>query len=98
MNTATLRIISVTAAILFCVAGSMSSTPESKADPESRAAPPSPLKCYKTIRDPYSIVCYRMSYRPLVQDGRITFVPFLVQVPTPADPPPVTTVGELPST
>jgi hypothetical protein len=98
MNTATLRIISVAAAILFCVAGSMSAAPESKADPEIRADPPSPLKCYKTIRDPYSVVCYRMSYRPLVQDGRIAFVPFLVQVPTPADPPPVTTVDELPST
>ncbi|CAL9291430.1 hypothetical protein SUDANB180_05707 [Streptomyces sp. enrichment culture] len=92
MNTATLRLISVAAAILFCVAASISAAPESK------AAAPSPLKCYKTIRDPHSVVCYRMSYRPLFRDGRITFVPFLVQVPTPADPPPVTTVGELPPT
>lgn len=98
MNTATLRIISIAAAILFCAAGGMPTASESKADPESKAAAPAQLKCYRTIRDPNSVVCYRMSYRPLLQDGRITFVPFLVQVPTPADPPPATIVGELPST
>ncbi len=92
MKTATLRIISVATAILFCVATSIS------AAAESRTASSSQLKCYRTIRDLNSVVCYRMSYRPLLQDGRITFVPFLVQVPTPANPPQVTTVGELPST
>lgn len=92
MNKAIPRIISVAAATLFCVAASISAAPESK------AAPPASLKCYKTIRDPHSVVCYRMSYRPLFQDGRISFVPFLVQVPAPANPPAVTTVGELPST
>jgi hypothetical protein len=90
MSTPVRHIISVAAAILFCIAASMPIASESE------AAPPSPLKCYKTIRDPDSVVCYRLSYRPLTQDGRMTFVPFLVQVPTPANPPPATTVRELP--
>ncbi|KOV51781.1 hypothetical protein ADL00_38870 [Streptomyces sp. AS58] len=65
---------------------------------DSRAAPPQNLKCYATTDDPNRIVCYRVSQRPVHRDGQIAFVPFLVQVPTPANPPPVQVVDRLPET
>ncbi len=102
MSKATLRIFSVAAGTFFCLAAGVWVSPES----EAHTSPPygriesadTNLKCYKTIRDPYSVVCYRLSYRPLLKNGRFTFVPFLVQVPTPSNPPPPIIVDELPST
>ncbi|GHB46749.1 hypothetical protein GCM10010377_42070 [Streptomyces viridiviolaceus] len=59
---------------------------------------PQVLTCYATVSEPDRVVCYRVSYRHLHQNGQIEFVPFLIQVPTPANPPPVTVVGSLPET
>ncbi len=52
------------------------------------ASASSSLECYESTRDPGTVVCYRLSYRTMHRDGEIVFVPFLIQVPTPSDPPP----------
>ncbi|GAA2917844.1 hypothetical protein GCM10010524_55480 [Streptomyces mexicanus] len=62
------------------------------------ASASSSLECYESTRDPGTVVCYRLSYRTMHRDGEIVFVPFLIQVPTPSDPPPPRVVTTLPAT
>ncbi|MCX4848413.1 hypothetical protein [Streptomyces sp. NBC_00893] len=100
MKKKNLRNISVTTAAGFCLAVGLlgTSAGESVASPQTPRAAPSELKCYTTTGNPDAVVCYRVSKRILnTGDGRLTFVPFLIQVPTPSNPPPPSVVNVLPS-
>ncbi|MET7287355.1 hypothetical protein [Streptomyces sp. NPDC005573] len=57
--------------------------------------PASTLRCYATRNAPESVVCYRFSAKTEFRHGELVYVPILVQVPTPAAPPPVTVVDSL---
>ncbi|MGW0812146.1 hypothetical protein ACWD00_02615 [Streptomyces viridiviolaceus] len=101
MGKIALRSVSAAAAALCFLTGSAwgATASEVTARPQrSQAALPQALTCYATVSEPDRVVCYRVSYRHLHQNGQIEFVPFLIQVPTPANPPPVTVVGSLPET
>ncbi len=94
--------ILTTAVVCCCLAGSALTASQNEASAlpgggRQRAAE-SVLTCYRTVRDPHTVVCYRVSRRPLHKGADIVFVPFLVQVPTPADHPPAALVDTLPST
>ncbi len=90
--------VSTTAVASSCLGAAIWGASASEASTSPRNSQESVLKCYKTIRDPNRIVCYRVSMRPLHKGGHIVFVPFLVEVPTPSDPPPAITVNDLPGT
>ncbi|MGW0085804.1 hypothetical protein [Streptomyces sp. NPDC003393] len=53
------------------------------------------LRCYATAQNPGQPVCYRVSAKAEYRHGEIVYVPILIQVPTPANPPPVTVVNGL---
>ncbi|WP_148012423.1 MULTISPECIES: hypothetical protein [unclassified Streptomyces] len=55
----------------------------------------SSLQCYATQGSPNDLVCYRHSFKAEFRHGEMVYVPLLIQVPTPADPPPATIVGSL---
>ncbi|MER6101112.1 hypothetical protein ABT115_01870 [Streptomyces sp. NPDC001832] len=98
MKKKTLRNISVAAAASFCLAAGIlgTSASNSVASPQNSQAAPSALKCYTTISNPNMIVCYRLSKRTVNSGGHIAFFPFLIQVPTPSNPPPPAVVNVLP--
>lgn len=101
MGKLALRSVSVAAAALCLLPGGAWSATASEAitaPQHSQAAPPKVLTCYATVGEPDRVVCYRVSHRHLHRDGEIVFVPFLVQVPTPPDHPPVIIADRLPET
>lgn len=100
MKKTILRNIGVATAATFCLTAGVLATSVSDSVASSRTsqATPSELKCYATTGNPDEVVCYRVSKRVLNSgDGRLTFVPFLIQVPTPSNPPTPSVVNVLPS-
>lgn len=55
----------------------------------------SELKCYATARAPDSVTCYRSSWKTEFRHGELVYIPMLIQVPTPANPPHVAVVDSL---
>ncbi|GAA3150844.1 hypothetical protein [Streptomyces echinatus] len=53
------------------------------------------LRCYATVKNPEAPVCYRLSAKAEYRHGQIVYVPILIQVPTPAQPPAVIIVNSL---
>ncbi|MCX5437917.1 MULTISPECIES: hypothetical protein [unclassified Streptomyces] len=99
MKKAALRSVSMAAAVSCCFAlGEWSaSASESGALPQkSQAAPTkSKLRCYATRSSPNAIACYRFSAKAEFRHGEMVYVPILIQVPAPAQPPSVTIVDSL---
>ncbi|WP_128790797.1 MULTISPECIES: hypothetical protein [Streptomyces] len=62
---------------------------------QANANTKSALRCYETRRNPGAVVCYRFSKKAEFRHGDVVFVPILIQVPVPADPPPVIVVDSL---
>lgn len=97
MKKKTLRKIGVAAAASFLAAGIVgTSASSSVALPQNSRSAPSALKCYTVVDDPNEIVCYQISQRATNTGGQIVFWPFLIQVPTPANPPAPVIVNVLP--
>lgn len=97
MKKRTLRNISVAAAASFLTAGILgTSASSSVASQQNSQFAPSALKCYTLIDNPDEVVCYRVSQRALNTGSEIVFFPFLIQVPTPSDPPAPVVVNVLP--
>ncbi|MFF4080208.1 hypothetical protein ACIO87_07780 [Streptomyces sp. NPDC087218] len=97
MKKKTLRSIGVAAAASFLAAGIVgTSASGSVALPQNSRSAPSALKCYTLIDDPNEIVCYQISQRATNTGSQIVFWPFLIQVPTPANPPTPVVVNVLP--
>lgn len=98
MKKTTMQSISAAAAAFFCLEVGIlgASASDSVASPRNSQVAPSVLKCYTTMGDPHTMVCYRVSKRVLNSGGKLTFVPFLIQVPTPANPPSPVGVNVLP--
>ncbi|MFJ5722495.1 hypothetical protein [Streptomyces sp. NPDC093149] len=97
MKKTTLRNIGVAAAASFLAAGILgTSASESVASPNNSQVASSALKCYTAINNPNKTVCYRVSQRALNTGSRIVFFPFLIQVPTPSNPPTPAVVNALP--
>ncbi len=55
----------------------------------------SALRCYATTKNPGAPVCFRVSAKAEFRHGQVVYVPILIQVPTPANPPSVTIVNSL---
>jgi hypothetical protein len=55
----------------------------------------SAMRCYATRADPEAVVCYRFSKKAEFRHGSIVYVPILIQVPTPSNPPSVVIVNSL---
>ncbi|WP_153540577.1 hypothetical protein [Streptomyces sp. RB17] len=72
-------------------------TAEAAALPQNPQALPekSEPQCYATDREPGVIVCYRTSWKAEYRHGDVVYVPVLIQVPTPSQPPSVTIVDSL---
>ncbi|MET9659463.1 hypothetical protein [Streptomyces sp. NPDC006510] len=97
MKKTTLRNISAAAAASFLAAGILGTSASSSiASPQNSQVAPSVLKCYTVIDNPDEIVCYRVSQRALNTGSQIVFFPFLIQVPTPSNPPTPVVVNVLP--
>ncbi|MFE7620814.1 hypothetical protein [Streptomyces sp. NPDC057496] len=97
MKKTTLRNIGVAAAASFLAAGILgTSASSSVALPQNSPAAPSALRCYTVVDDPNEIVCYQISQRATNTGSQIVFWPFLIQVPTPANPPDPVVVNVLP--
>lgn len=97
MKKTTLRNIRVAAAASFLTAGVLgASASSSVASQQNSQVAPSVLKCYTLIDDPSEIVCYQLSQRALNTGSQIVFFPFLIQVPTPSNPPAPDVVNVLP--
>lgn len=98
MKKAFLRSVGLTAACC-CMALGVWSTSAGEADAlpqKSQAAfTISALQCYATHGSPNDIVCYRNSWKAEFRHGEVVYVPILIQVPAPANPPSVTTVDSL---
>lgn len=61
-----------------------------------QAAPAkSAMRCYATRDNPDVVVCYRFSKKAEFRHGSVVYVPILIQVPTPSNPPPVVIVTSL---
>ncbi|MFF8612097.1 hypothetical protein [Streptomyces sp. NPDC015350] len=97
MKKTTLRTIGTAAAASFLAAGILgTSASNSFASPQSSQAAPSVVKCYSDIDHPSEIVCYQVSQRATNTGSQIVFWPFLIQVPTPLNPPAPVIVNVLP--
>lgn len=82
-----------------CLAVGVWSAPVSEATVPSHTSQAAPaksvLRCYATRSDPAVIVCYRLSKKAEYRHGMIVYVPILIQVPTPSNPPSVILVNSL---
>ncbi|MFF0789719.1 hypothetical protein [Streptomyces spiralis] len=99
MRKANLRGAGVAVAVSSCLMVGVWAAPVRavSGSPENTQSTPakSPLKCYATRSDPKSVVCYRFSEKAEFRHGEIVYVPILIQVPTPSNPPAVTIVDSL---
>ncbi|GHF21558.1 hypothetical protein GCM10014715_89550 [Streptomyces spiralis] len=82
--------VGVWAAPVSAVSGSPENTQSMQSTPVK-----SPLRCYATRSDPKAVVCYRFSEKAEFRHGEIVYVPILIQVPTPSNPPAITVVDSL---
>lgn len=82
-----------------CLAVWVWSAPASTATVPSHTSQAAPaklvLRCYATRSDPAVVVCYRLSKKAEYRHGMIVYVPILIQVPTPSNPPSVIVVDSL---
>ncbi len=99
MRKVTLRGAGLMAAVSSCLTVGLWAAPASavSGSPENTHSTPakSPLRCYATRSDPKAVVCYRFSAKAEFRHGEIVYVPILVQVPTPSNPPAITIVDSL---
>lgn len=83
----------------FCfLFGVWGSPVQAAAFSQQRAQPPavaSDLRCYATRSDPGAVVCYRVSGKAEYRHGQVVYIPRLIQVPVPSNPPPVVVVSTL---
>ncbi|MGW1405254.1 hypothetical protein [Streptomyces sp. NPDC002403] len=97
MKKTTLRNIGAAAAASFLTAGILgTSASNAIASQQNFQVAPSELRCYTLIDNPNEVVCYRVSQRALNTGSEIVFFPFLIQVPTPSNPPAPVVVSVLP--
>ncbi|MER5602465.1 hypothetical protein [Streptomyces sp. NPDC002265] len=73
----------------------VSAAPPAAAQSPGIPAAESALRCYATRSDPAEIVCYRISAKAEFRHGEMVYIPFLVQVPRPSNPPATITVESL---
>ncbi|MFY4720250.1 hypothetical protein [Streptomyces sp. LaBMicrA B280] len=100
MRKATLCGVWLAAAVFSLLAGGILGPYASEASAlpkgaQGNAKVKSALRCYETRRNPGAVVCYRFSKKAEFRHGDVVFVPILIQVPVPADPPPVMVVDSL---
>lgn len=99
MRKATLRSAGLVAAVSSCLTVGVwvgQASAESGSPENTQSIPAkSPLGCYATRSDPKTVVCYRFSAKAEFRHGEMVYVPILVQVPTPSNPPAVTIVDSL---
>ncbi|WP_143070922.1 hypothetical protein [Streptomyces malaysiense] len=98
MRKATLRGVCLAAAVFSLLAAGVSGPCASEASALPKGAQTqekSVLRCYETRRNAGEIVCYRFSKKAEFRHGDVIFVPILIQVPVPSNPPPVTVVDSL---
>jgi hypothetical protein len=50
-------------------------------------------RCYATAQDPGRVLCYRVSAKAEYRHGQMVYIPLLIQVPTPSEPPSVVIVN-----
>lgn len=79
------------AASVIAVSAASPATAHSSRSPAAESA----LRCYATRSDPADVVCYRISAKAEFRHGEMVYIPFLVQVPRPSDPPATITVESL---
>ncbi|MET7513825.1 hypothetical protein ABZS88_10140 [Streptomyces sp. NPDC005480] len=99
MKKAALRSVSIAAAATCCLTlgeWGASAGDSGALSQKSQAAPTkSTLQCYATRSSPNAVVCYRFSAKAEFRHGDIAYVPILIQVPAPAQPPSVIIVDSL---
>ncbi|MET8205054.1 hypothetical protein ABZT51_03245 [Streptomyces sp. NPDC005373] len=99
MKQAALRSVTIVAAASCCFAlgeWGASASESGALLQKSQAAPmKSTLRCYATHSSPDAITCYRFSAKAEFRHGEMVYVPMLIQVPAPAQPPSVTIVNSL---
>jgi hypothetical protein len=99
MKKAALRCTGIVAAASCCLAlgeWSASASESGALSQKSQVAPTkSTLRCYATRSSPNAIACYRFSAKAEFRHGDIVYVPMLIQVPAPAQPPSVIIVDSL---
>ncbi|MFD8423195.1 hypothetical protein [Streptomyces sp. NPDC059466] len=101
MKKAALRSVGLTAACCCMALGAWgASAGESdalsqNAQTASTTSAPSALRCYATHGSPNETVCYRNSWKAEFRHGEVVYVPILIQVPAPSNPPSVTIVDSL---
>ena len=99
IKTATQRGFSLAVAASCCMALGAWSASASEAGVLSvkppAAATKSALQCYATRGSPDAITCYQNSWKAEFRHGNMVYIPRLIQVPTPPQPPPVIVVNSL---
>lgn len=83
--------LAAAASAFFSIGAGGAPTSEGSVPPHAQSV----LRCYATSKNPEAAVCYRLSKKAEYRHGQIVYIPMLIQVPTPADPPSVTIVDSL---